>query len=79
MTPITHELLELVEKLDEHQQQQVLNYVRQLTAPARRYYTALELLELPAEEREHYVEASFKSSQHEDFEIFEAYSEDDLE
>jgi hypothetical protein len=79
MTPATHELIELVEKLDEQQRQQVLDYVRQLAAPTQRFYTVRELSQMSPKERQRHILAAFEAAKDEDFEIFEAYSEEDLE
>jgi hypothetical protein len=42
-------------------------------------YTARELLKLPREEREKYMAWSFAQAENEEFEIFEAYSEEDID
>jgi len=44
-----------------------------------RQYTAQELLKLSSEEREAYIAWSFAQAENIDFEIFEAYSEEDID
>jgi len=63
--------------MDESQQHQLLDTARHLIQKPHRYYTAIELLELPEEERERYMAWSFAQAENMDFEIFEAYSEGD--
>jgi hypothetical protein len=75
MIPIQNELLELFEQMDEQQRHQLLHVARQIVQPSH-HYTARELMALPAEERERLVAQSIAQAADEDFEIFEAYSED---
>ncbi|MDX2076358.1 MAG: hypothetical protein SFZ02_07990 [bacterium] len=77
MTTIEQEILTLIGQMDENQQHQLLDTARQLIQKPHRYYTAVELLELPEEERERYMAWSFAQAENEEFEIFEAYSEED--
>lgn len=44
-----------------------------------RQYTAQELLKLSSEEREAYIAWSFAQAENINFEIFEAYSEEDID
>jgi hypothetical protein len=74
MIPIQDELLNLFEQMDEHQRHQLLDVARQIVQPAR-HYTALELMTLPIEERDRLVAEAMAQAADEDFEIFEAYSE----
>jgi hypothetical protein len=69
------ELLERIGKLDETQQGRVLEFVRGLEAPSRPR-SARELIRLPQEMRRQFVQAAFAEAASEDFELFEAYSEE---
>ncbi|MCU0480482.1 MAG: hypothetical protein MUE54_04635 [Anaerolineae bacterium] len=79
MSPIQTELLALIEKMDETKQHQLLDVARQFVYKPPRHYTAVELLELPEEEREAYIAWSFAQAEGVEFEIFEAYSEEDID
>jgi len=76
MSAIDQTILNELHKLTETDQHQVLDFIRYLQQPT---YTALELLKLSPELRQHYIAKSFALAQNEDFEIFEAYSEEDLD
>ena len=78
MIPIQDELLHLFEQMDENQRHQLLHAARQIVQPTR-HYTALELMAFPIEERERLVAESIAQAADEDFEIFEAYSEEDMD
>jgi|GEM_PF-4334104 len=45
----------------------------------KRFYTAEELIKMPLEERNRHVAEALELAKDEDFEIFEAYSEEDLD
>lgn len=75
MIPIQDELLTLFEQMDEQQRHHLLNLARKMVQPPH-HYTARELMALPAEERDRLVAQSIALAANEDFEIFEAYSED---
>ncbi|MCA0458937.1 MAG: hypothetical protein LCI00_33620 [Chloroflexi bacterium] len=77
MTTLERELIERIIRLDDASKQRVLEFVDTIENP--RTYTALELLELPPEERERYIAWSFAAAANEDFETFEAYSEEDFD
>ncbi len=77
MSTLEQELIEKISHLDEDQKRHILEIVETMEKP--RTYTALELLELPVEERENYIARSFELAANEDFEIFEAYSEEDFD
>ena len=79
MNTIQSEILSLIEQMDENQQHQLLDTARQLIQKPSRRYTARELLKLPREERERYMAWSFAQAENEEFEIFEAYSEEDID
>lgn len=59
MTTLEQEIMTRLSKLDEGQQRRVLDFIATLEAPPRFYYTAQELLRLPAEERERMVAEAF--------------------
>lgn len=77
MTFEEQRIVELMAHMDEAQRRELLAMARQIVLP--RTYTALELLELPKAERERYMALSFALSADEDFETFEAYSEEDID
>ena len=77
MTTLEQALVEKFRRLDEDQQRRILEIVETIDKP--RTYTALELLDLPAEERELYIARSFEMAANEDFEIFEAYDAEDFD
>lgn len=79
MSPIQTELLALIEQMGERKQHQLLDTAHQLIYKPPRYYTAVELLDLPEEEREAYIAWSFAQAEGVEFEIFEAYSEEDID
>jgi hypothetical protein len=74
MTTIEQEIIERISKLDSENQRRVLHFVTQLEAEPP--LSARELLKLPYEERQAHIKAAIESSAHEDFETFEAYSEE---
>jgi signal transduction histidine kinase len=81
MTALTHEIIEIVNHLDEAQQRRLLEVAKALQAeapprPPGRHYTAGELMQLPFEERNRIAQELLAQSRHEDFEIFEAYDEE---
>jgi hypothetical protein len=73
--PIEQQIIEHLRSLDDRQKQRVLEFVNTLKPTI----SARELLSLPVEEREQLAAAAFESATEEDFEIFEAYSEEDLD
>jgi hypothetical protein len=73
--PVEHQIIEKLRDLDNAQKQRVLEFVSTLQRTP--VYTARELLRLPPEERERLVAAAFEAAVDEDFEIFEAYSEEE--
>jgi len=77
MTTLEQKLMEKISHLTEDQQRHILEIVETIDKP--RTYTALELLALPADERELYIARSFEMAANEDFEIFEAYDEEDFD
>ncbi len=74
MASLEQEILQRIHRLNPNKQQRVLDFVTQLENEHSE--SALELIRLPAEERQRRVRAAIESASDEDFEIFEAYSEE---
>lgn len=77
MAAIEQEILDKLARMNEAQKQRVLEFVRDIETLPQKTYSAEELLKLPLEERERLVAESLALAADEDFEIFEAYSEED--
>jgi hypothetical protein len=75
---IDQQIMERIRELDEAQKQRVLEFVAH-TAQQPPTYSARELLALPLAERQRLVATAFDAAAGEDFETFEAYSEEDLD
>ena len=75
MTTIENEIIQELAKLGEDRQKQVLSYIRGLTTER---LSARELMSLPAAKRAAYLQEAFRAAENEDFETFEAYSEESL-
>jgi hypothetical protein len=74
---VEQQIMEQLRNLDDAQKRRVLNFVHTLRpAPP---LSARELLLLPPSERDRLVAAAFEAAVDEEFEVFEAYSEDDLD
>lgn len=58
-TSLEREIMARLSKLDEGQQRRVLEFIDTLEPQPRFYYTAQELLRLPADERERMVAEAF--------------------
>ena len=71
---LENEIIEKFQQLDSSARQRVLGFLEQLEH--ERPLSALELMRLPAEERQRRVQAAIASAADEDFETFEAYSEE---
>lgn len=78
MNGIEQQLLDKIGHLSTDQQQRVLEFVEELEG-TRRQYTAQELMRLPPTQRETILRAQLEMAENEDFELFEAYSEEDLD
>jgi hypothetical protein len=78
MNGIEQQLFEKISHLSADQQQRVLEFVEELEAP-RHQYSAQELMRLPPAQREAILRAQLEMAANEDFELFEAYSEEDLD
>ena len=74
MNVLEKEIIEKFQQLEPSARQRVLGFLEQLEHD--RPLSALELMRLPAEERQRRVQAAIASAADEDFEIFEAYSEE---
>lgn len=59
MTRLEQEIMTRLNKLDAEQQRRVLDFIEALEPQPRFYYTAQELLRLPADERERMVAEAF--------------------
>jgi hypothetical protein len=79
MSALEQEIIERIHALDEERQKRVLNFIRALESSSPMRLSASELLKLPLEERNRLVKIALESSANEDFEIFEAYSEENLD
>jgi hypothetical protein len=77
VSTLEQEILERINKLDSEKQQRVLEFVAQLEKD--RPLTLAELRKLPPKERQAHIKAAIESSAHEDFETFEAYSEEPID
>lgn len=77
MTTLQAQILEKISKLDTQQQEQILVFVEKI-ALLNQTYTASELMQLPFEKRDAILRAQLILAAHEDFETFEAYSEENL-
>jgi hypothetical protein len=76
MSAIEQEILQRIRNLPPEHQRRVLAFVTQLEE--ERPLSARELMQLPAEERQRRVQAAIASAADEDFETFEAYTEETL-
>lgn len=76
MNVLEKEIIEKFQQLDSSARQRVLGFLEQLEH--ERPLSALELMRLPAEERQRRVQAAIASAADEDFEVFEAYSEETI-
>lgn len=74
MDMLEKEIIEKFQQLEPSARQRVLGFLEQLEH--ERPLSALELMRLPAEERQRRVQAAIASAADEDFETFEAYSEE---
>ena len=74
MNVLEKEIIEKFQQLEPSARQRVLGFLEQLEH--ERPLPALELMRLPAEERQRRVQAAIASAADEDFETFEAYSEE---
>ena len=74
MNVLEKEIIEKFQQLEPSARQRVLGFLEQLEHDHP--LSAIELMRLPAEERQRRVQAAIASAADEDFEIFEAYSEE---
>lgn len=79
MAAIEQEILEKLAHLDDAQKKRVLEFVQSIGENRPKSYTARELLKLPEAERQRIIAESFRVAVDEDFEIFEAYSEEEID
>jgi hypothetical protein len=78
MENIRQTIIDNLDKLSETQQESILTHLMAYIHE-NRHYSARELIKLPRELRNYLVYAALARADNEDFEIFEAYSEEDLE
>jgi hypothetical protein len=76
--PIEQQIADKLRSLSEEQKRQVLDFVTRAAA-LQPPYSARELMRLPHAERQRLVTEALKSAADEDFEIFEAYSEEEMD
>lgn len=74
MNLLEKEIIEKFQQLDASAKKRVLDFLEQLDN--ERPLSAIELMRLPIEERQRRVQTAIDSAADEDFEIFEAYSEE---
>jgi hypothetical protein len=74
--PVDEQIVARLRKLTNTQKQQVLEFIGSLEN--EKTYTARELLRLRPDERERYIALAFQAASSEEFETFEAYTEEDL-
>jgi hypothetical protein len=79
ITSIEQEIMDKIHNLDDQAKRRVLDFVNNIHISTPRLLTAHELMQLPFEERERLVKMALESSADEDFETFEAYTEDDFD
>ncbi len=80
MTTLEQELMEKISQLDENKQRRVLEFIVNIetVVPHGPPYTAQELMRLPLEERQKAIADAFAAAADEDYEIFDAFGDDDL-
>jgi len=77
MNTLDQVILAKISHLSPAQKQRVLAFIEEITTP--KHYTARELMRLPIEERNGILLAQLERAADEDFETFEAYSEEELD
>lgn len=78
MSAINQQLVERINHLNAEQQRRVLDFIDTLESTPRTP-SARELLALPPAEHDAILRAQLERAADEDFETFEAYSEEDLD
>ena len=81
MSTFERELVEKISRLSDEQQRKVLQFVQELETPqtVTPTYSARDLMKLPLEQRERIIAEVFALAASEDFETFEAYSEENFD
>ncbi len=79
MSMLEHEIIERLHQLQTDAQQKVLEFIEGLQYDQSHYYSPLDLLALPQEEQDRIIAESFRLAENEDFETFEAYSEEPID
>ena len=79
MSTIEREIIERLQQLQTDKQQQVLEFIERLQFEQSHHYSPLDLLALPEEDQNRIIAESFRLAENEDFETFEAYSEESID
>jgi hypothetical protein len=78
--PITQDILDALQDLDETYQQQVLDFIRTLPhVRIKKSYTARELLQMPLAERNRLAIEALERTANDDVELFEVWDEADFD
>ena len=78
MSTVEQEIIDRLHHMEPDEQRMVLEFIQSLPPSSQKPYSARELMKLPAAERDRIVAEAFKLAEDEEFEIFEAYSEEPL-
>ncbi len=79
MSTIEHEIIQRLHQLQTDAQQKVLEFIEDLQYEQDHHYSPLDLLRLPEIEQDRLITESFRLAENEDFETFEAYSEEPID
>ncbi len=79
MSTLEQEIVDQLHQLNADEQHKVLAFIETLKEPPAVDYSLAALMKLPVEERERRVIEALASSANEDFEIFEAYDDEDFD
>jgi hypothetical protein len=76
---IEQQIMNYVNRLDDAGKRKVLEFAAQAAGHRPGHYSARELLKMPTVERDRLVAEAFASAAEEDFETFEAFSEEQID
>lgn len=79
MSTLEQEILKRLHKLTTDDQHKVLEFMETLHQPPKTSTRVSDLLNLPVSERERLIAQAFELAANEDFETFEAYSEESFD
>jgi hypothetical protein len=79
MNTLERQILDHVQHLSLDEQRKVLEFIESLEKPQPPIYSAQALMKLPLAERERLIALAFEKASNEDFEVFKAYSEENLD